>query len=96
MAFQHLGDIDLEPGAFMTCHLHGFRALDIERHLELETTNGRTRNARRWFVRRYDPETFSRDFDKGKVVFRAWTFAEAMERINEPRLAKRIDKLAAE
>ena len=96
MAFQHLADIDLETGDWMTCHLHGFRAMDLERRLELETTFGRTRNARRWFVYQYNPETLSADRDKGKVTFRAWTFREAMERLNEAAIAKKIDKLAAE
>lgn len=95
MAFKRLTELELDLGDLLTCQLHGFVALDTERHLVVETTNGRTRNARRWFVRKYNPETFGRDFDSGKITFRAWTLSEALERINEPRIANKIDKLVS-
>jgi len=90
--FKRLTDLNLETGIAIACMLHGFEAMDTERQLCLETTNGRTRNARRWFVHRYKAD-YSTDWDAGKVTFRAWTLGEALIRLHEPRIANRIDKL---
>lgn len=94
MTFQRITDVTRDMGDFLDYLLSGYEAIDKEHNLVLETTNGRTRNARRWFVRRIDPVTHRRDFDSGRVCFRAWTLNEALERLSEPRIAKRIAKLA--
>jgi hypothetical protein len=93
MAFRSISQLDTADAVkFMICDYY---AVDTERQLCLWTTSGRTRNARRWFVSKYLVPSGRRDWDAGKVMFRAWTFNEAMQRLSETRIAKRIDKLAA-
>lgn len=73
-------------------------AIDTERNLALTTTYGRTRNARRWFVEPLIPGTLKKDrsdYDR-RVVFRAWTLEEAMEKANtDTRTVNRIAKVFA-
>lgn len=91
MVFKPLTDLNLEMGIALTCMLHGFEAMDTERQLCLTTTNGRTRNARRWFVHRYTAD-YKTDWDAGKVTFRAWGLTDALISLSQPRLANRINK----
>lgn len=81
-----------DPHLAFALMIHHIDAVDLERELCLWTTSGMTRGARRWFVHRYDTE--KRSWISGeRVSFRAWNLDEALQRLTEPRLAKRIGKL---
>lgn len=93
MGFKPLSEIDSdEVISFLFC---GYDAVDTDQHLALSTTNGRTRNARRWFITRYTLPSGRTDWKAGKVTFRAWTPKEAVELANTPRIQKRIAKVFA-
>lgn len=89
MAWQHINELTSKDALFYV--ICGIDAVDIEKRLCLSTTNGRTRNARRWFVHQLD-EMGRKDWDAGKITFRAWTLNEALLRLNEPGIQKRIEK----
>lgn len=92
--FQPISALN-DKGQWFALLIGGVDAVDLERGLCLSTTSGRTRNARRWFVHRVDLTTGRRLWDLGKVTFRAWTLSEALERLDEPRISKRVSRLAA-
>lgn len=96
MTFKPLTEV-VNKDAVITFLFCGYDAVDTERQLALSTTNGRTRNARRWFVNRYDLPSGRTDWKAGKVTFRAWTLAEAIEQVNSStRLQNRIAKVFGE
>lgn len=92
MGFKALEEINTTTGEALNFLLLGYEAIDQERQLALSTTNGRTRNARRWFVHQYSMPSGKTDWGKGKITFRAWNLREALERLNEPRISARINK----
>lgn len=91
MAWIDIADVP-DTTLALSFHIWGVDAVDLDRRLTLSTTNGRTRNARRWFVRRMCVDSYRNDYEAGRVTFRAWTLAEAMQRLTEPAIQKRIDK----
>lgn len=93
MAFKRVDELNTESIKFLICD---YFAVDEQRQLSLSTTNGRTRNARRWFVRKFVLPSGRTDWSKGQVCFRAWTLNEAMEHLNEPRIMAKIDKQFAD
>jgi len=92
MAWQKASELD-DRGLAMLCLIRGWAAIDTGNNLILHTTRGRTRNAPRWFVTRFNfaDLSYSRDYDK--VSFRAWSFDEAWERLAEKRIANRVAKI---
>jgi hypothetical protein len=94
MAWKTPTQIDDQSLAFALL-IWGINAIDLERGLCLYTTNGRTRNARRWFVRRFDvnDKQHAIQYNDGRVSFRAWNLQEALERLNEKRILNRINQL---
>lgn len=83
-----------DEGVRLAFMIWGYVAVDMERRLVLSTTDGRTRNARRWFVHTMNAD-YTTNRNVGRVNFRAWTRSEAIERLNEPAIQKRIEKLLA-
>lgn len=92
MAWRNISQIE-DEGLRLTFIIWGYVGVDMERKLVLTTTDGHTRNARRWFVHAMN-DKYERQRDD-KVTFRAWTTREAVERLSEPRIQKRIEKLIA-
>ncbi len=88
--FKPLANVEQRDAIkFLFCN---YFAVDETNRLCLSTTNGRTRNARRWFVHRYDLPSGRTDWQAGKITFRAWTSTEAIERLKEPQIQRRIRK----
>ena len=91
--FQELSELSQTDGIKFL--FHSYYVVDTEHQLALSTTNGRCKNARRWFVHRYTMPNGRADWKAGKVTFRAWSLDEALQRLNEPRIQKRINALTA-
>lgn len=89
MTFKPISELELYD--YLKFALSGAEAIDTDRQLTLSTTAGRTRNARKWFVRRYALPSGRTDWEAGQIMFRAWTLKEALERLDEPRIKKRVD-----
>lgn len=87
ISISELSDID-----YLSCRLCGIYAVDTERHLCLTTTDGRTRNARRWFVQKMEADRYKPNWTAGRVTFRAWTLKEALETLESKRVQNRIGK----
>lgn len=95
MTFKPPSEISQDVGQRLSWMLRGIEAIDTERQLSLNTTNGRTRGARRWFVYRMD-ENGKKDYTREPVKFRAWDLREAISKANtDKRTVNRIAKLAA-